>query len=87
MGEISQHGLVTPRVAPSLEINLTTTTTLTPRRHSQQYSPSLWWSWLLSHGGLRHNKYFYQDGPGPDTRGLAVSLFVFFPFDQHVVPQ
>lgn len=34
MGEISQHGLVRPGVAPSLEIKLTTTTTLTPRRHN-----------------------------------------------------
>ena len=89
VGEISQHGLVTPRVAPSLEINLTTTNTLTPRRHSTTafYFPPPQSVVVLAHGGLRHRQYFYQDGPCPGTRGLAVSLFVFFTFDQHVVPQ
>ena len=68
VGEISQHGLVRRGVAPSLEIKLTTTTTVTPRRHSI----TAFYFYLcggLVHGALRHRQYFYQDGAGPATRG------------------
>ena len=69
---ISLHGMTPPGVAPlapSLETDLTTTSPLPT-------GPVC--GGPVVHGGLRHPQYFYQDGPGPGARGLAVSWILFF---------